>query len=79
MAVGESVKKGTLWDTRRPPRGNLALPSKGALLGGPYNSPVLVGPYMENTDINLERKRAQQLGPTIRAPVQSLRVGELDR
>jgi len=23
MAVGESVSNGALWDTRRPPRGNL--------------------------------------------------------
>jgi hypothetical protein len=39
MAVGESVSNGTLWDTWRPPRGNIALPSKGALLGGPYIPP----------------------------------------
>ena len=35
MAVGESVSNGTLWDTRQPPTGNVALPSMGALLGGP--------------------------------------------
>ena len=44
MAVGKSVSNGALWDIRRPPRGNLALPGMGALLGGLYNSPLLVGP-----------------------------------
>ena len=41
--MGESVSNGTLWDTRRPPRGNSALPSMGALLGGPYNTPPIHG------------------------------------
>jgi len=31
-------------DTRRPPRGNIALPSIGAVLGALYNTPALVGP-----------------------------------
>jgi len=43
MAVGESVSNGKLWDTRRPPRGNSALPSMGALLDGPYNTPPIRG------------------------------------
>jgi hypothetical protein len=43
MAVGESVTNGTLWDTRRPPKGNTALPTKGALLGGLHSTPLLVG------------------------------------
>jgi hypothetical protein len=48
----------TLWDTRRPPRGNIALPSMGAILGGPYNSPLLMEPKLENMYINLEHKEA---------------------
>jgi len=44
MAVGLSVSNGALWDTRRPPRGNVALPGMKALPGGPYNSPLHVGP-----------------------------------
>jgi hypothetical protein len=34
MTVGESITNGTLWDTRRTPRGNTALPFMGALLDG---------------------------------------------
>jgi len=33
MALGESAVNGALWDTRRLPKRNLALPSMGALLG----------------------------------------------
>jgi len=29
-----------------------------ALLGGPYNSPLLGGPYMENMAMNLEQKES---------------------
>jgi len=32
MTVGGSVSNGSLWDTRRFPRGNLALPSMGVAL-----------------------------------------------
>jgi hypothetical protein len=59
MPVGESVSNGTLWDTSQAPRGNIALPSIGALLGGP---PLLVGPKMENMDINLEHKESSAVG-----------------
>jgi len=47
MAVGESVSNGTLWDTRQPPRGNSALPSMGAVLGGPYNTPSIRGTLVD--------------------------------
>jgi hypothetical protein len=30
----------------------------GALLGGPIIPPVLMGPEMENTEINLEKKES---------------------
>jgi len=36
---GNSVSDRTLWNTRRPSKGNIDLPSLGSLLGGPYNSP----------------------------------------
>jgi len=41
MAVGESVSNGTLWDTRRPRRGNIALPSMGF-----YLVDLIVPPYL---------------------------------
>jgi len=60
MTVGESVSNGTLWDTRRRPRGNSALPSMGALLGGPYS------PYSWDLSghhgFNLEQRRLSSLG-----------------
>jgi len=51
MAVGEFVTNGTLWDTRRPPRGNTALPSMGTLLGGLHSTPLLMG-----TELKLQIK-----------------------
>jgi hypothetical protein len=56
--VGESVSNGTLWDTRQPPKGNLALPSMGALFGGFYNTPPIRGTSMDNTVSNLEQKES---------------------
>ena len=38
--MGESVSNGTLWDTRRPPRGNIALPIMGL-----YLVDLIVPPY----------------------------------
>jgi hypothetical protein len=58
MAAGDSVSNGTLWDTRRPPRGNVALPSMGALLGGPYNTLLTHGTTMEHVCKNLEHKES---------------------
>jgi len=59
--VGESVSNGTLWDTRRPPRGYLALPSMWALLGGPYNTPIR-GTLVDTMVSNLEQRRLSSLG-----------------
>ena len=78
MAVGESVSNGTIWDTRRPPRGNSALPSMGALLGGPYNTPPIHGTLVD-TLVLIRAKEAQQSGTPKRVPVQRFRVVQLDR
>ena len=43
--MGQSVSNGTLWDTRRPPRGNVTLPSMGALLDGLIPSPYSREPH----------------------------------
>jgi len=61
MAVGESVSNGTLWDTRRPPKGNLALPSMGTVLGGPYNTPSIRGTLVDTMVSNLEQRRLSSL------------------
>jgi hypothetical protein len=62
MAVGESVSNGTLWETGRPPRGKVALPSKGVLLGGPYNTLLTRGTTMEHVCKNLEHKESSAFG-----------------
>jgi len=62
MAVGESVSNSTLWDIRRPPRGNLAVPSMGAVLGGPYNTPPICGSLVDTMVSNLEQRRLSSLG-----------------
>jgi len=62
MAVGESVSNGTLWDTRRTPSGNSALPSMKALLGGPYNTPLIRGTLVDTMVSKLEQRRLSSLG-----------------
>jgi hypothetical protein len=58
MAVGESVKNCVLWDTRRPPKGNSALPSTGALIGGPYITPSTGGITVLTTEEKLGHKES---------------------
>jgi hypothetical protein len=55
-AVGESVSNGTLWDTRRPPSGNSAIPRMGALLGGPNCNACNDGQFQSDvlTSINYD-------------------------
>ena len=60
--MGESVSNGTLWDTRRPPRGKIALPSMGVLLGGPYSTLHTRGTKMGNTETTLEFKESSAFG-----------------
>jgi hypothetical protein len=60
--VGESVSIGNLWDTRRTPRGNVALPRKGALLGGPYMTLLTRGTKMERMDLTSKYKESSTPG-----------------
>ena len=62
--MGESVSNGTLWDTRRPPRGKVALLSKGALLGGPHMTLHTHGIKMERMDLTLKHKESSTPGDT---------------
>ena len=62
MVVDESVSSGTPWDTRRPPRGKIVLPSMGALLGGPYSTLHTHGTKMRNTETTLEFKESSAFG-----------------
>ena len=66
MAVGESVSNGTLWDTRRSPRGNTALPSMSALFCGPHSTPLLVGTQLSAQNKNLEHKESSITGDSIK-------------
>ena len=60
--MGVSVSNGTLWDTRRPARGKIALPSMGALLGGPYSTVHIRGTKMGSTETTSEFKESSALG-----------------
>ena len=61
MAVGESVSNGVLWDTRRPRKGNIALPSIGALFGGTYSTILTRGTKIRNTETNRNFKESSAL------------------
>jgi hypothetical protein len=77
MAVGESVSNSTLWDTRRPPRGNIALPSMGALLGGPYDTPTTCGTKMESMNKEFEVKESSTPGDSGKGSKEGSSQGEL--
>jgi hypothetical protein len=62
MAMGETVSNSALWDTRRLARGNTALPSMEALLGGLHNAPLLVGTKLESTYEKSEVKESSSVG-----------------
>ena len=62
MAVGESVSNVDLWDTGQPPKGHIALPSMGALLGGHYSTPLTRGTKMRITETAPKFKESSTLG-----------------
>ena len=59
--MGESVSNGTLWDTRQPPRCNIALPSMGALLGD-LIYPLIRGIKIVNITKKSEPKESSVVG-----------------
>jgi len=76
MAVGESVKNGALWNIRRPPKGNSALPSMEALLGGPYITPSTHGIRIDTTDEKLEHKESSFTGESSKDSKEGSSQGE---
>jgi len=77
--VGESVKNSALWDTRRPPRGNSALPSMGALLGGPYITPSTRGIRINTAEEKLKHKESSFIGDSSNGSKEGSSRGELRR
>ena len=76
--MGESGKNGALWDTR-PPRGNSALPSMEALLGGPYITPSTHGIRIDTTEEKLEHKESSFIGDSSTGSKVGSSQGELQR
>ena len=62
MAVGESVSTGTLWDTRRPPRGNFSLTKYGVSTWWTTYFPITRGTEMESTNENLKDMESSASG-----------------
>ena len=77
--MGESVKNGALWDTRRSPRDNSALPSMGALLGGPYITPSIRGIRIVTTEEKLEHKESSFTGDSSKGSKEGSSEGDLRR
>ena len=77
--MGESVKNGALWDIRRPPRGNSALPSMEALLAGPYIVPSTRGIRTDTTDEKLEHKESSYIGDSSKGSKEGSSQGEFQR
>jgi hypothetical protein len=77
MTVGESVKNCALWDTRRPPRGNSALPSMGAQIDGPYNTPSTGGIIIVTAEEKLEHKERSLVGDFSKGSKEGSSQGEL--
>ena len=60
--MGESITNGTLWDTRRTPRGNTALPITRALLGGLSVNPTTCRNRTTTTNENADYRESSLVG-----------------